>query len=232
MATKTTDQAPLLIEQSAPIMKKNTSKKTTILLLVSFGLNVLMVIAVIIALLVTKTDNNSSANNASKQSCGTIESKHEIQRMFGAIVYQTNMKSFTNGANNDEWFDAYLQNVAVDFVYIGKVYDNNNTVIQIFDWNSRDEFLYTGNPELGIPPYSTVFSQNAQRTVLSSDSIYIRCRENDTGFAIFEVPFFVHVINKTSLLPYTEMNKLQITARYNTTQNKWLFTKMESNLWR
>eukprot|EP01084_Bolivina_argentea_P240112 403459_1 len=229
METTKSDKTVLL-----PHQQPNDTKRHKLLLCVVVMLIIICTVTMIIlGFIISDRIKDSSSVQISNEStiCGSIESNALISGIRTKWIVLNNMLRETNGENYNEWFNFFNESLTNDFFYNATVYSNNNTVLAGVIYNSKTEFLITGNTEMNIPPYAEQALSSAESGRGVSTNGYIECIENDTSLVKRIEYLFIHIINKNTLESGSRFNKQITQFTYNPIKNRWFIKSALIGIW-
>eukprot|EP01084_Bolivina_argentea_P124231 220140_1 len=231
MANSGTNMTALLTEQSPTKFQSVKQSKLLTSILVILVIICVVVIAILAFIIHDKVNNSSSTTMYASKICGTIESNVLMSAITSKWLILTGELWKTEGANYEQWFDFMNESISDDFHWISTQYTNNDSILSEGGWNSKQEFLVTGNPEIGWPTYAQgAMNQGLIRRPTATNE-YIECVENDTSLAKSISYLFVNLINKTSLESSVIFNRMDIEWMYDLKSNKWLRKSIHAQIW-
>ena len=123
----------------------------------------------------------------------------------------------------DTFIEGALEVLDEDFIYNVTIVNQQNDIVGIVTWGSRDQYLYTGIPTLGFPAYPIAVLFQPTTRKQSTSNAYITCDPDNENGAIGISYQPVEIKNKTSFNTAFLINVNEIFFEFDNKEKEWKF---------
>eukprot|EP01084_Bolivina_argentea_P094604 170080_1 len=153
-----------------------------------------------------------------------IKAKSIISDIYAGAIFAANELFSTQTAA--VFSDFMAEHCSDDFYYEATINNVANEEISMVVWNNLDEYLYSGNHELNLPPHPQVLVNGSTRRTISNGNFLFQCiDENDNNQIIGSSYYAVRIQKKETLEADVVINYVESYWRYSDEQQRWLWTK-------